>query len=253
MKTSIRSLCSLFILFPTIAMADYFEGFFLSVEGGITQAQARIKHTVDFSVLNNNFTATNVQINTGNPTKQSDVGLLGGLSLGYSWLLHEWILLGIEGRGYLSNTAIHHDQQIIVDFNRERSDFHVKIKMQQQYALLAKLGWLMCPQTQIYGLLGPQWGHIQFNSDGAFRSVQNSIPNENITLEKSIYKRGILLGLGIEHAVSCNSSVALEYNFAHYGDIHAPHTALGRNIDERNQAKMITSTTLLKYTYYFCG
>jgi hypothetical protein len=65
--------------------------------------------------------------------------------------------------------------------------------------------------------------------------------------------------LGFEHAITCESSVGLEYNYAGYGSIGIPDTIIGTvvgapiatNFRSHNSVKVNTSSTMLKYSYYF--
>lgn len=270
MTVKLKYVTLLAILIPSIAMAAFFEGSFVGINAGIAQTKEQISHTMEGVIpLPNGAgappTILDIVFTDGNPSKITDMGFIGGLNLGYSYPLTPCVLVGIDARAYLLDFKMTHRFTGVVPLIGGLAEFATKVGMTQQYTALAKIGWLLYPQTQVYGLVGPQFGvfHIHVIGD-----VQVAFPNGGggITAthdeSKTTTKWGYLLGLGMEHMITEHSSIGLEYNFANYLSLSFPKVthsniitaggfAAGADITANNSIKMLTSATFVKYNYYF--
>lgn len=183
---------------------------------------------------------------------------IGGLSLAYANCLSPCLNWGIEGRAnYTPFKSSFTNTDIGV------APFYTvvngSIKLKQQYSLLAKLGYLISPQTQLYGVVGPQWGSFKANTY-ATDSIIDPPLSELFIDKRSHIKTGVLFGLGLEHLINQCMSIGVEYNYSHYGNVvkngvfdHQyiaptfPNTHFSRNF----QAKVSSNSFLLKFNYYF--
>lgn len=268
MNAKSKYVALLAMLSPSIAMAQFFEGPFVGFNAGISQSQEQITHTVNANLPLNNATNTiiNAAIGNGNPAKITDFSFIGGLNLGYTHPLTPCVLVSIDARAYLLDFKMSHRLTALAPLLTAVADLETKVKMSQQYTALAKIGWLLYPQTQIYGLAGPQFGVFRIHAKGKASVVPPS-GGPTITAfhdeSKKTTKWGYLIGLGIEHLITEHSSIGLEYNLANYLSLSFPkitHSSFtytgtgippGADIQTHNSIKMLTNSTFLKYNYYF--
>lgn len=265
MKTGIKRLSVLALLSPIIAMAQGFEGLFGGVQLGVVQSQEQINHSLHPSLpITSTGPLLNADITTGNPAKITDIVGIGGLSLGYSGLMTPCLLIGLDVRAYLQDIKMDHRLRVSSSTLGALTDVNTNVHLRQQYSFLGKIGWLMTPETQIYGLFGGQLGKFRYhaNANAQLTPIGGTVPfNAQVSQSKSILKWGYLLGLGLEHFVTCNGSIALEYNLANYRSLGIPHRldaplvsgvpSTGADFYVDNTVRVLTNATMFKYNYYF--
>lgn len=260
MNHGMKCLTALALLSPTLAMGQYFEGFYGSFNVGIIQTEAKITHDIDIQFPMGDAGSINILADTGNPAKHTDISPFGGLSLGYSQMVNPCFLLGAELRGSVQDLEMNHDQHLRAPIANARLDFEVKTELDQQYALLFKVGGLLGKQTQLYGLVGPQYGLFRFNSSGNFFIAPPGSGNVtgNLKGDRSTHKWGYLVGIGMEYAFNCNVSLGLEYNFVNFGSLNVPthiegvlEGSGGAVVGYNNGLHLNTNSMMLRFNYYF--
>lgn len=258
----LKSIAVFALIIPTIAQAQFFEGLYGSIQLGVIQSQEKLNHDLITNAPTAAGPILNLSINTAQGAKLTDTSILGGLSVGYAFLVNPCFSLGLEGRATFHDLEMDHHQNMNVSLINANADFHAQFKHDQAYAMLAKAGWLMCPPTQLYGLIGPQWGVFRFNSSfvGDIDPLNTQLPNihSSVSGNRSQTKCGYLLGLGMEHMLTCHSAFGIEYLYSHYGTLSAPADVgvtftnqLGTvNAAYHTAAKMMSNAFMLKYSYY---
>lgn len=259
---SLKNLAFLALVSPALVHAQIFDGFYGSLAVGIIQGQEKLNHDIEASVPIPRGPLFNLDITTANGAKLSDTSVLGSVSVGYAFLMNACFTLGLEGRGTFQRLKIDHQQDMSISIINANADFDAALTLDSEYAILAKLGWITLKNTQLYGLVGPQWGIFRFDSSFVGDINPLGIPATNIPASiganRHQSKCGYLLGLGMEQRVTCNSSIGLEYNYANYGTLSTPaevavtvSNAFGTvNAVYHNSARMQTNAFLLKYNYY---
>jgi len=139
-------------------------------------------------------------------------GIAGG-QIGCNYQDGNWVF-GAEGEGYWSgikgtsarsNLSTNSEGFRDVDTDKNKDDF----------SIAARAG-IAFDRTLVYGKAGWVWGEFDFLSTNTNFNGPGITPNiftnsANGTLD------GLLLGAGIEHAITNNWTVKLEYNFLKFG------------------------------------
>jgi outer membrane immunogenic protein len=127
-------------------------------------------------------------------------GFIGGLLAGYNYMLTPRWLLGIEGDASWSNMA--HNES----FNNGIGDvFTLKIDQRQAYSLRGRLGYLLAPETLLYGTAGWVWSKFNYSLDVGFASETDSR-----------WFNGPQVGAGIETMIAPGWIARLEYLHSFY-------------------------------------
>ena len=264
MQMEFKSVIFLALLSPGIAAAAVFQGIYGSVNVGMIQSYEKLQHDIDISFPAGPTTLENLTVTHNPQVYLNHISALGGLSLGYAFMMNPGFSLGAEFRGTIQHLDMQQGTNVNINKIHTQSAFVSRVKMDSSYALLAKLGWVLTPAAQIYGLVGPQWSIFSFNGSGnLFAPPGPGTLHANFNAQNSMHKWGYLLGLGFECGITENGSLGLEYNFAHYGLLNVPqllegdlfvalppHTP-GTNIHAQNSVKMLMNSIMLRYSYYF--
>lgn len=127
-------------------------------------------------------------------------GLTAGLHAGYRWQRGNWVFgpeLGVEFGS--------------VDESREITPFGVTATVENELnhlvSLVAKTGYLVNPQTLVYGTFGVAHGDYEYS----FEADGDRISEDFTTT-------GIAAGLGVERMVSDRLSVFGEYQYRDFGN-----------------------------------
>jgi len=149
-------------------------------------------------------------------------GLAGG-QLGCNYQDGNWVFGG-EGEGYWSGMKTLDRSTNALGFGDTDT-----AKNKYDFSIAARAG-VAFDRTLVYGKAGWIWGKFdflstQFDSGGGFLGGPFlSSSSASGTLN------GLLLGVGIEHALTSNWTVKLEYNFLSYGSKALPFTTCENDI-----------------------
>jgi outer membrane immunogenic protein len=140
-------------------------------------------------------------------------GLAGG-QVGCNYQQGNWVF-GAEGEGYWSGIkSTNASSNSFEGINENR--FADTAKNKSDFTIAARAG-ITFDRTLVYGKAGWAWGKFDFDATndsiccsfngGPFHSSDSASGTLN----------GLLLGVGIEHAITNNWTVKLEYNYLKYG------------------------------------
>jgi outer membrane immunogenic protein len=143
-------------------------------------------------------------------TDENGTGGLAGGQLGCNYQDGNWVF-GVEGEGYWSGI-----KSTFASSNSEgifSSTFNETTKNKNDFSIAARAG-IAFDRTLVYGKAGWVWGSFDF-SERATNVCCTLGAVETRTGSGDL--NGLLLGVGIEHALTQNWTVKLEYNFLKYG------------------------------------
>jgi outer membrane immunogenic protein len=141
-----------------------------------------------------NFTGSATTINTDFLGGQ---GFIGGVLGGYNHMLTPRWLVGIEGDASWSNIS-HTDT-----LNDGVGDvISQQIAQQQVYSLRARVGYLLAPETLLYGTAGGAWSHFTYSLN---------YPTGGYSESDTQWLGGVQVGAGVETIFARGWSARLEY------------------------------------------
>jgi len=178
--------------------------------------------------------------------------VFGGIQGGFNWTFnHQWVL-GLEGFGNWGNLSsttsttvnsvnaplVNNVNQLIPfvpvnsdsNTNSNTVTLSTTTKIDSQYGLKGKLGWLVTPTTMIYGVIGAEWADLKVttNANGAY-NVNAVSDDESITSNgtftgsesSSSTKVSVLAGGGIEQFVYQDIvSFFVEYDYSNFATVN---------------------------------
>lgn len=163
-----------------------------------------------------------------------DVGVSGptvGLQLGYRWQRDNWVFgpeLGIELGGV--------DER--VEFGPASEGLSVESEVNNIATLVLKTGYIVNPNTMVYGTLGVARGDFDYTLGGNGESQ-----TQGFTLT------GAAAGLGVERMMNERISVFAEYQYRDFGNETVDYTD---GVDSlRTQASMTMSSIKIGANFRF--
>jgi outer membrane immunogenic protein len=135
-------------------------------------------------------------------------GLVGG-QIGCNYQAGQ-LVVGIEGEGAWSGIRSRYTSGIDIFDETDRT------KNKADYSIAGRFG-VALDRTLVYGKAGWVWGQFEFSETFAGEGLPG-VARANKTLN------GLLVGVGIEHAVTNNWTVKFEYNYLNYGSTYAAFT-----------------------------
>jgi outer membrane immunogenic protein len=115
-------------------------------------------------------------------------------------------VFGIEGEGYWSGLKDNFSE------NGPFSGFGLEAKNKYDFSIAARMG-IAFDRTMIYGKAGWVWGKFDFAETS---TCCGSFPGFSSTAASGTLD-GLLLGVGVEHAITNNWTIKFEYNYLKYG------------------------------------
>ena len=169
-----------------------------------------------------NWTGCYVGVHGGGGAMRDDfsdssngTGAIAGGQVGCNYQDGNWVF-GVEGEGWWSGIkgTNSFSEGISNSEGFAERDFSTT-KNKYDFAISGRAG-ITFDRTLIYGKAGWVWGKFNF-SEGETGGCCNTetLPIETATGNATL--NGLLLGLGIEHALTQNWTVKLEYNYLRYG------------------------------------
>ena len=128
-------------------------------------------------------------------------GFIGGLLGGYNYMVMPRVLVGIEGDASWSNIA-HNDsiQDSIGDV------FTLKVEQKQAYSVRGRFGYLLAPETLLYGTAGWAWSQLDYALNLSGLAAETD----------SQWFNGPQVGGGIETMIAPGWRARLEYLHTFY-------------------------------------
>jgi len=148
-------------------------------------------------------------------TYANGTGGLAGGQVGCNYQDGNWVF-GVEGEGYWSGIKSTYSNW--PSFSNGEG-YTLTAKNKSDFTIAARVG-ITFDRTLVYGKAGWAWGHFNFNESGVDCCQyigEGNYQTFPYSYDKSGTLNGLLLGLGIEHALTQNWTVKMEYNFIRYG------------------------------------
>jgi len=156
-------------------------------------------------------------------------GLAGG-QVGCNYQDGNWVF-GLEGEGYWSGLKSTDAYSSGTGGGYSSENYTAKNK--SDFSIAARAG-IAFDRTLVYGKAGWVWGKFDF-SEGHFYNSNCEYANGgscSYGYTASDTLNGLLLGVGIEHAITNNWTVKLEYNYLKYGSKEVAKTYCNTNYDQ---------------------
>lgn len=131
-------------------------------------------------------------------------GVNAGIRAGYNWQRQNWVFgpeLAFEGGN------VKDDFRNTVDEELVQGD----TKLKNAFALRFKTGYLVNPETLIYGIVGASRAKFDYSV---------TTPFSEINIDDSFSRTGYIVGLGVERKLTERLSLTGEYEYANYGKEH---------------------------------
>jgi opacity protein-like surface antigen len=232
-----------------------FEGIHAGINAGYTQS------SVGESYLRSIFIPGNFNFYVNRSARLTDTIPSGGLALGYSTTLKGCYLLGLEGRANFQDFDTDISTVDFINSDNSLLETNHTIKLNQDYSLLARLGYVYEAKALFYGLIGANWGHFHISNYAYFRQGGGNTIG-SLQGHDSFYQAGLLLGLGMEYLLLPCLGVSFEYNYINYRYLHYPKLvssplSLGGVVDDASlfgdhlSFKMQNNRGLVQLNYYF--
>jgi len=262
-----------------------FTGLYGSMSFGWMNENVDINQKSKFSVLlpTAGFIASDPNsintIFTTSPTIRAN-SETGGVAIGFASAFKNVFIFGLEARANIESLNAEYENhghpiETVPLSTRLNADSSIKLK--NDYSLLFKLGYVLQPNTLIYGLIGPSWGYFNLYSTTnatsnviigvapgpeplpIFGEISGSVPATD-----DGYQTGWLAGIGLEYLFWKNASIGLEYTHADYGDLDFPDKTMGvlnvfgskahpyptSSLSNQAEFNAETNNILLKLNYY---
>jgi len=123
------------------------------------------------------------------------------------------LIAGLQLEGSL--TALNFDSEGTFTGNFSSRDFTAEVEAQWMASALARIGWLIRPNTMLYGLAG--WTFAHFDTDNQFLGVTGFDADE------------LSVGTGIEKKIGPDWSIRAEYRFTDFGETDERFNRNGRS------------------------
>jgi outer membrane immunogenic protein len=147
----------------------------------------------------------------GNSAGGNGTGAIAGGQAGYNYQMGNW-LFGVEGEGFWSGIKMESDRSVFNSNGTVFSTSGTSVKNTGDFTIAGRLG-IVFDRTLIYGKGGWAWGSHDFF---AFQTCCNTTPVTS-TSSASGTLDGMMVGIGIEHALMQNWTVKLEYDYIAFG------------------------------------
>ena len=158
---------------------------------------------------------------SGNSATASDTangrGAVAGGQLGCNYQDGNWVF-GLEGEGYWSNIKVSNTGSAINNLGVTTRTFGNTINNDNDFSIAARVGFTF-DRTLIYGKGGWAWGHVKGTT---FDNCCSPAFANNFSATAGGTMDGFLVGVGIEHALTRNWTVKLEYDYIGFGTKEFP-------------------------------
>lgn len=224
--------------------SQHFNGFYLSAAGGGTLIDVDASQQYTLTVP-----AAGVTILEPAEFDVEGGGASGLLGVGYEHQFHQHWVLGAEVTAGATNASVtHRDAALLTDTNLTSK---LVTNLRNDFALLFKPGYVFKGHTQLYALIGPRWGNFE-------STLTTNVITSTLKDSVSNYELGITAGVGMEHMLTNNLSLGLEYAYTSYGSIESPTTNFTGSINsstfnttDETDIKVSSNTVQAVLSYHF--
>jgi outer membrane immunogenic protein len=146
-----------------------------------------------------------------NNTETNGTGGIAGGQVGCNYQDGNWVF-GVEGEGYWSGIKSRYS-----NLDSEGFGYTNDTRNKSDFSIAARAG-IAFDRTLVYGKAGWVWGRFDFSEfDTLCCSNYTNYGAFTQTYAAAGTLNGLLLGLGIEHALTQNWTLKLEYNYLRFG------------------------------------
>jgi opacity protein-like surface antigen len=253
-------------LFTSCAFASTspFVGFYVTPGvGGITSHFQVSGNSALDSIIEPSYTFFNLN----NKGKMYANKIIPSIGAGYAFCWRNFII-GIEGDVDFFYVLRTQRASQTMDNTDILQKTNIRVELRNSFEFLFRPGWLMDPWTLLYAIIGPKWGnfrvvqsarlHEQFIPEYALQPV---IIDSKISNNRSHWKTGFTVGVGIEQNIIGNLNASLEYAYTNYRTISPPFPTSVKVLEEgepvailtnkTNRVKIFTNSLELKFFYNF--
>ncbi len=183
----------------------------------------------------------------GTNNKNSNIGGVGGILLGYSWQFNR-ISLGLEG--FINGDKTQSKQSTKNAENESRLSFSASEKLRGVYGILLRPGYLVNEKARLYAKGGWAQGHFSLTAKESGEIIK---VNERGTGTLKKWVNGWQLGFGSELFINPKLAITIDYNHIKYSKKSIFDTTNGGKATQntRAQYKLQSNNILLGLTYYF--
>lgn len=180
--------------------------------------------------------------------------LYTGGFLGYNWHLNTRVVVGLEASlGYAHNSSSIDSIPGLTDIGLRENNSSIHVTTDWDASLVGRLGYLLTPDTLVYGLGGVTAERVQLKgqcrADGTLCA-----PETYSSASKSDVLIGWTAGLGLEMALADRVTGRVEYRYSQYEDMdfNALETTAGQSFGVKGRAENnISQTVSLGLSYRF--
>jgi outer membrane immunogenic protein len=169
----------------------------------------------------------------------------GSLGLGYDYQINDKFVVGVFGDINFANTKA--NSSAVYDNGNYHSSTSTSVKDAASLGL--KLGYALSPNDLLYVSGGISRAKVDISS------TMVDDYNNTYNISKSTHKTGKFIGLGLEHKVGNNLSIAADYRMTYYGAVEtsmlSPNSNYNTNtmMSQSSKAKTQALNLVLKYTF----
>jgi outer membrane immunogenic protein len=165
------------------------------------------------------MTSSVVNSEGGGSNNLNGKGAVAGGQGGCNYQDGNWVF-GIEGEGYWSGINVNNNTTFFNSSGLVTESFGTSLKNENDFTIAARAG-ITLDRTLIYGKGGWAWGHLK----GTTFDMCCGVGSTTSTGSFSGNLDGFLVGAGIEHALTRNWTVKLEYDYIGFGNKQVPFTS----------------------------
>ena len=148
----------------------------------------------------------------GNANDLNGKGAVAGGQLGCNYQDGNFVF-GLEGEGYWSNIKVTSTQTNVNNLGQTTVLSTTSLTNRDDFTIAARAGYTI-DRTLIYAKGGWAWGSLRGNASGFCCSVGQPVNTSSFSGNLD----GFLVGVGIEHALTRNWTVKLEYDYIGFGN-----------------------------------
>jgi outer membrane immunogenic protein len=187
-------------------------------------------------------TLTSPASNSEGAANANGSGAIAGGQVGCNYQDGNWVF-GLEGEGYWSGIKATQNSSFIptvLNPGGQAEAFGTTTKNSNDFTIAARTG-IAFDRTLIYGKGGWAWGNYKVTSfDTGFGAPP--IPSSS---SQSGYLDGFMVGVGIEHALTRNWTVKLEYDYIGFGSKELAFNQCSGNVCAQTGTSSVSSTKQL--------
>jgi outer membrane immunogenic protein len=134
------------------------------------------------------------------------------------------LVLGAEAEGYWSGMKTNYNTLTNAS---EGGTYNSDVRNKYDFTIAARMG-VAFERALVYGKAGWVWGKfdiLETQTNGCLSQTLDRICGPFVTQSANFNMNGLLIGLGLEYAITNNVTTKFEYNYLNYSTTHPSFTA----------------------------